>query len=250
MPRWVRLGLWLLTVPFTLTAQTPLNNAVLGAQVANAERYLRSFKNDSALLITSKLLRTVQVAGRADTPVGLAVQFAHAWGLEQDQRDEAAIAHLLPVVARSQAMQQWTIHARACLTLALLYEKLDVPNKSLTYLNRAQATIESHELAAVYPYFAIRMASWQRIFGDKQQALYYAKEALRTAPAQQLTLETAIGHMLMTMLLPKTALFERLAHSYAGLRLYQQLADYTGASSMYRPLPAHTMRWQRAFQHT
>lgn len=68
--------------------------------------------------------------------------------------------------------------------------------------------------------------------GMKDTALFYAREALRTAPDYGLTLEEAISHMLMNMLLPESAVAERMQHCLTADRLYQKLGDHTGRCYM------------------
>ncbi len=204
----------------------------LEQELVRAERYLRAFKNDSARLITSALLTELKARKQLDTHFGIRTQLAEATAYERDQDNETAILKLLHVKERSAHFQFWDLHIQTNLVLALLHEKIGRAQKSLKQLQEARAGIERYKLDSIYPHFAIRMSSWQRIFGRKDSALYFAREALRTAPKFNLDLETAIGHMLMNMLLPESAVSERLEHSFAAVRLYEKIEDYTGCSYM------------------
>ena len=201
--------------------------------LARAEAYLYSFKNDSALLVARQLLDRLKSLEQADSPFGLRVQLAEAAALEQDQQGDLAITKLLRVIEQSEKRGLPDISAKAGLALALLYEKVGLKANSLEHLQRAQTHIDRHALDSIYPYFAVRMASWQRLYGDKDSAIYFAREALRTAPLFRLDLEEAIGHLLMNLLLPPDAVEARLQHSLAAIGLYRKLEDYTGCSYMY-----------------
>lgn len=201
--------------------------------LASVEAHLRSFKNDSALAIAQKLLEELKVQDQMDSPFGIRVQFAEAVALEQDEQGDLAINKLIRIVELADKKSLPDVSAQAHLNLALIYEKVGSKDKSLEYLLNSKNCIHQYSLDSVYPYFAIRMSSWQRIYGSRDSAIYFAKEALRTAPLWRLELEEAIGHMLMNMLLSNNALEERLKHSIRAVRLYEKLEDYTGCSYMY-----------------
>lgn len=201
--------------------------------LVSVEAYLRSFKNDSAIAITRKLLDALKVQDQIDSPFGIRVQLAEAVALAQDEQGELAINKLIRIVEQGDKKSLPDVSAQAHLNLALIYEKIGSKDKSLECLLNSKNCINQYSLDSVYPSFAIRMSSWQRIYGSRDTAIYFAKEALRTAPLWHLELEEAIGHMLMNMLLPVNALDERLKHSIRAVRLYEKIEDYTGCSYMY-----------------
>ena len=226
--------LWLAACTLSLYAQSGATpDKRMERDLARAEAYLYSFKNDSALLVARQLLDRLKSLEQADSPFGLRVQLAEAAALEQDQQGDLAITKLLRVIEQSEKRGLPDISAKAGLALALLYEKVGLKANSLEHLQRAQTHIDRHALDSIYPYFAVRMASWQRLYGDKDSAIYFAREALRTAPLFRLDLEEAIGHLLMNLLLPPDAVEARLQHSLAAIGLYRKLEDYTGCSYMY-----------------
>ncbi|MBK8703147.1 MAG: hypothetical protein IPN33_05690 [Saprospiraceae bacterium] len=111
--------------------------------------------------------------------------------------------------------------------------KIGLDKACLANLRQAQSAIKRHKLDVLYPYFAVRNSSYHRIYSHKDSAFVYAQEAIRTAPAFNLWREEAEGHMLMGILLGRTSPEEMLKHAKAGLRLYEQIEDYTGCSYMY-----------------
>ncbi|MEZ4942078.1 MAG: response regulator [Saprospiraceae bacterium] len=220
---------------FALPAQSNIRmpDAGIKQEIARVERYLRSFKNDTAKIIAANLLATLEAQGQLNSYLGVRAQLAAASAYEQDQDNEVAIQKLLQVKKQCETGRFADLHAQTNLVLALLYEKIGREGKSLIHLRESKTDIDQYNLDSIYPYYAIRMASWQRIYGNQDSAIYFAREALRTAPAFNLDLETAIGHMLMNMVLPREAFPERFQHAFSGLRLYQKIEDYTGCSYMY-----------------
>ena len=202
-------------------------------ELTRAEAHLRAFRNDSAIDITGKLLKAINVRGQLDTPFGIRAQLAEAVAFDQDEQGDLALKKLLRIEQQSKLKGLWEIHAKACLGLALLYEKIGRKESSKNQLELAKADIDRYRLDAVYPYFAIRRSSWERIYGNKNRALFFAREALKTAPKYRLVLEEAISHLLLNMLLPESSINERMHHSEAAVRLYQQLGDHTGSSYMF-----------------
>ncbi|MEQ1745596.1 MAG: ATP-binding protein [Saprospiraceae bacterium] len=225
--------LWFCCI-FNLNGQSSRNaEAAKERELARAEAMLSSFKNDSAIALAGKLLADLERLGQLDAPLGIRAQLVEAMAYEQDQQGEVAISKLLKLIERSKEKKLCDVQAKAHLILALLYEKIGLEEISLKQLQETKACIDRCALDSIYPNFAVRMSSWQRIYGDKDSSLYFAREALRTAPLFRLELEEAIGHMLMNMLLPGAAVDERLRHSLAAVRLYEKLEDYTGCSYMY-----------------
>lgn len=200
--------------------------------LVRAESFLNSFKNDSALKVVVPLLHELREAGSLDSRLGLRLRLVEAISLEQKQSGDSAIARILPILELSQSMKMWDVYIRSSLTMALIHEKVNKRDRSLYYLNLAGKSIKQYRLDRLYPYFAIRMASWQRIFGSKEEAIRYAGEALRYAPNYQLKLEEAIAHMLMSFLLPDDNA-ERLSHCFKAIALYNELGDHIGSSAMF-----------------
>ncbi|MBK8703146.1 MAG: hypothetical protein IPN33_05685 [Saprospiraceae bacterium] len=87
------------------------------------ETMLVSYKNDGAYLLVSQTIDRLKAQDKLDSPLGIRAQMAEGRALEQDQQDEPALQKLLHVKEAAQQQQLWEIFARACLSLANLYEK-------------------------------------------------------------------------------------------------------------------------------
>lgn len=206
---------------------------VTARELVRAEAHLQAFRNDSALAITDALLKSFKEQNQLDSPFGIRIQLVEAIAFENKELGDLALKKLLHVENQSKEKSLWETHARACLALALLYERIGRTESSKHHLELAKADIDHYKLGSLYPYFAVRRASWERLFGDKNTALFFTREALKTAPKYRLILEEAISHMLLNMLLPESSVLERMHHCQAAVRLYQQLGDHTGCSYMF-----------------
>lgn len=202
-------------------------------QLSSAETYLASFQNDSAIVLTGRLLAGLKASGQFDSPFGIRAQLAEANAFEQAEQREAALQKALSVQNKSHANGLWEIHARVCLLLELIYEKSGRKESSLEQLDCAWNNMRRYKLNHLYPTYAIRRSSWERIFGDKNKALFFAREAARTAPQYGLLLEEAVSHLLLYLLLPKSADQARLSHCMVAIECYRQLGDHMGTSFMF-----------------
>jgi signal transduction histidine kinase/DNA-binding response OmpR family regulator len=209
-----------------------ISDCDIEAGLVQAESFIYSFKNDSALHLVGPMLVQLKKTGSLNTYKGLRVRLVEAISMEQKQLGDSAITRLLPLLELSRTLRMWDVFTRSCMTMALIEEKVHNVDQSLHYLTLAKECISEKKLVRLYPYFSIRMASWQRLFGNKEKAVFYAREALRTAPGLQLKLEEAIGHMLMSFLL-NADLPERLDHCFKAIELYKELGDHTGSSAMF-----------------
>lgn len=214
----------------------------LERDMVRAEALLRSFKNDSAGILATKTIAALKQQNMLDSPLGLKAQLLEGSALERDEQNELAVQKLQHVWERSRDKKQWDVLAQAGISIALLYEKLDRGDQSREYLQQTKRAIDDHGLDSIYPSYAIRIASWHRIFGDRDSSMFYVQEALRTAPAFGKTLEEAVGHLLAGILLKDSLPEDMLKHCFEGLRLYSKLEDYEGCGYMYTGIAEYYYR--------
>lgn len=205
-----------------------------------AKSLLVSFKNDSSLLILNQILEELSEKDQLETSFGLRVRFRQAEALEKDHQSDQALQLLLTIQETSKKKEIWDVHVNAGIILARLYEKIGKGEDCIFHLRIAQSIIHQYsELDTVYPLLAIRLSSYHRIYSDKDSSLYYAKEVLRTAPIYDQEEETAVGHMLMGMLLEGDKNEERLEHFKAAGKTFKKLEDHTG----YGYMTTNIARW-------
>lgn len=196
-----------------------------------AMKYLGSFKNDSANIIFSQILTELRDAGELDTDFGLKVQLRQAEVLEKDHRDEIAIKKLIQIVEISKQKKGWEVYARAQLSLARLYEKIDRSTQCLEHLELARKIISQHKLENVYPRFALRYSSYHRIYNNQDSSLFYANEVVKTASKLNQDDEEATGYLLIGLLLRDSLYHESIGYFQQAGIIYKRLEDFSGYSA-------------------
>jgi len=199
---------------------------------AHAEELLISFKNDSANIILTRIIEVLSAQNQLNTPFGFEVQSRNAEALEKDHQDQEAIQKLLLLSEQSAAFQQWSVQANTHLSLARLYEKIGFWEECQSNLKIAQNTIINKQLDTLQVRFSIRNASYHRLNGVKDSAIYYAEEVLRLAPKYDLHTDEAVGHMLMGLLTLADNYKKSAAHFTAGANVFQDVEDFSGYSFM------------------
>lgn len=193
-----------------------------------ANNFLLSFKNDSALILLNNIAEALASTDQLNTRFGVEVQLRQAEALEKDHKDEVAIQKLLTVAELSSESGQWNVFTNANLSLARLHEKIGRPRQCLNNLRIAESTIKTYQVDSIYPRFAIRISSYHRIFSDRDSSIYYAREVLRTAPKYGLTEENAVGHLLLGMLLGRDSFKVAAGHFTEAGRVWKEVEDFTG----------------------
>jgi signal transduction histidine kinase/DNA-binding response OmpR family regulator len=217
-----------------------LDKTPSAALLAQAEAYIVSFKNDSAVQVSNLLFHTLRRENQLDSPFGLKVQLVLARALEHSDADSIALRLLLHVRESSQHEKLWDTYVESCLALALVEEFKDHPAQCLEYLNQARTAIGRYHQDDLYPAYAVRACSYYRLIViNRDSAIFYAREILRTAPAQNMFFEEAWGHMLLSWLLYGRKDAEFLEHHRKAAALFLKIEHYTGLSYTYREIGSH-----------
>lgn len=198
---------------------------------AKAQRYLSAAQPDSAMLILRAPLRYLKQNKQLNTPLGLEIQYIQAQSLEVDQQDSLALESLLHLKEISRNLKNWTIYAKTCLVLANLHEKLGRSQQSKANLEDARIIVKHHELDTIHGSFAIRMSSWQRIFGQRDSARHYAQMALVSAQKIGNLSQEAQAHLLLGGLSAGEDYLKTIGHYEAAARLCGLIDDYLGQTN-------------------
>jgi len=225
---WLYLCLPGLSVAARLSAQeTPQKNR-WQSELNRAMHLLDAFKNDSADIVLQQLLIELEANDVENSPLGLKAQVRRAEVLEKDHRDEAAVQQLLSVTDASRAQGQWSVFTNAQLSLARLHEKMGRTDDCKSDLQLDRRAIRQYGIDSLYPRLAIRLASYHRIFGQRDSALYFTQEVLRTAPKFGQDSHEGTGHMLMGLLQTEKAPRKALVHFLAAAKIFQDKENFSG----------------------
>jgi len=210
------------------------------ALLDQAEAYILAFKYDSAILSSNRMFHALKQQNQLDSPFGLKVQLVLAKALEQNDADSISLRLLLHVKENSQKEGLWETYVKCGLALALAEEYRDHNAQCLQQLNQVKSAIDRYDLQAFYPEYALRFCSYYRVLvHNRDSAAYYAKEVLRTAPAQNKVHEEAWGRMLLAWMLYRFEDAAFLEHHRAAAALFLKIENYSGLSFAYREISAH-----------
>ena len=201
--------------------------------IRQANDFIISFENDSAHLLLDSLIEELEANNQFDSHWGLRARLAKAAIYQHDGKDSLALSILLETQEKSREKEEWETLATTHLVLAELYENISQEEKARNSLRQANPIIITHQLDSLYPSYAIRMASWHRVFKrDLDSTRYYTMEVLRTAPNFDQPLNLALGFMFMGMLTKDD--YEQAASYFTqAARLYRHIEDYSGESFMF-----------------
>jgi len=223
--------LWLYGACCLNAQNTRSDEATMEHELARARDFVTADHLDSAIILSENLLDRLRQLGKTDSPLGLKAQLTYGIALEHTGLDTSALHVLFRAQKSSENSGQWETYAEASRALALLYEKIGRADQSIHQLRLAQSAIARYGPDSIYPRFAIRIASWHRMFGDRDSALFYAREVLRTAPKFGQTFEEAEGHLLLGLVLKQYE--EQIEHFTAAARLYRKAKNYASLCGIF-----------------
>ncbi|MGB3799828.1 MAG: histidine kinase dimerization/phosphoacceptor domain -containing protein, partial [Lewinella sp.] len=90
--------------------------------------------------------------------------------------------------------------AEAYLLMALIHEQQRDSRHTLKYLEAARKIVEEHGLTEIESELAIRYASYYRLFGSQEEALYFSKLALTNAIIDKDAHDQAVAHLVMSLI--------------------------------------------------
>jgi len=232
---------WLLASLICLFANKPsaqiLREAgLLQAQYEKAVSQMDAFRNEEAIGLLEEIVQQLHSREERTTAFGLNARLRLAEALEKDHQDEAAVEHLWQLVEDSRRTSQWKVFVHAHLSLARLHEKHQRPEHCLKSLRAARRAAAAHRLKSAYPRLAIRLASYHRLFAQRDSAMFYAREVVRTAPRYGQLEHEATGHMLLGMLLREKDFAEAAAHFADGAAVFKSYGNYHGLGFMHANL--------------
>jgi two-component system, sensor histidine kinase PdtaS len=232
-PLKVALVFWMLFVVSCpgAVAQRVRDSTLLEKEFERSLQLLNSFRVDSAKTVLNQLAAELSKHNNLDTEFGMNVRLKQAEAWENDHNDQKAIKQLLDLVTLSEAKGYWGIYAEANISLARLYEKLELPDKCITRLRMAQKAINKHKLNSIHPRFFIRLASYYRVFkGQLDSAKLYAMQAVKTVPKDKLSIHEGTAYLLLALIEFHSSPEIALRYYHKAGKVFKELSDDTGYS--------------------
>lgn len=226
----------LATTAFATPTEPPAVTAAMRRQLHRAEQLILAHRNDSAGALLRGLADHLAAQGRQDSEFELWVRLRQAEALERDQQTEQTIALLLPIVDEASRLELWAIYAQANLKLALVHEQLPNWSACARDLRRARLAIAEHRLDTMRARLYLRTASFHRLRGQRDSAVYYAYRALSAAETYTRPEEKAISHFLLAILFRRSNPRRSVRHYGIAADFYQRVGDHKARMSIFMSL--------------
>lgn len=192
------------------------------------EHLLKYFYNDSAKVIIDSLMFNAN----SESYYGLRLKLAEATFIEQKQLGSEALNKTNEIIDKSANLFP-ELYVKSCLLASLIHEKNENKDHSLEYLNKAESEITAHKIDSLYPYFAIRKASWYRVFDNEKRAFKYVDDVIDQTPKYNLFLEQSVAYMVKSFLWKKQNLDSSLQNSSKSLEILKSIEFDRGIFNMY-----------------
>ena len=216
------------------SAQETKDDSFQGKQLNHAKDLLDAILYDSAIAVLTPILSDLEANQTIDSPLGLEIQLIYAIALEESKRGPAAMDLYLKVREKSLETAQWSTFAYSNIKLAKFYEDLRQLEECYNYLNTARYYIQQYKLDHLYPKWAIRMASWHRVYKkDSDSAFYYITEALNAASSQNIKGDLAMANLVMGLIKDAKTPDEGIQYYRESARLFSELGSYMNVYYIY-----------------
>jgi two-component sensor histidine kinase len=207
------------------------NNCDLPEIDASYERLYKSIdaaKAVYALELADSLIQVVENMGKEDCPIYLWIQYEKGEALEFLNKPEEALSLYYNVVRKAEAIEAWELVAEAYISIARAHEPIGRPDDCLRNLMNALKIIEAHDLEATFSRFAVRYASYHRIYGNKDSARIYATKAIGYGRKHKVLRSELDGHLLMGMLIDD--LDQSVFHFQEAVKIDLERKSFYGAA--------------------
>lgn len=198
-----------------------------------ARQYFYGYKNDSALVMWDAIIDQLEKENSVDAIFYIETKLRKAQSLEKAEQNEAALVLLIKLEKAARARGLNGILTEVHIALARLHEKINNAQSCQFHLKKAKGLIDAYSLEQYYPRFAVRTASYQRLFGKPDSAVFYAREAVRTAQIHGAKEEEASGNLLMGMMHSDQHLNKSVGYFQSAGEIWGEMENYVGKCAVY-----------------
>lgn len=192
--------------------------------------YIDAFEPVSAIALADSLINVMDNNNLQDCPLYLWIHYEKGEALELLRTEsEAALNIYYEIVRKGENSKNWEIVAETYISIARIHEIIGRPGDCLRNLNEARKIIEQHELHAVFSRFAVRYASYHRIYDNRDSARVYAVKAIHFGKVHNVQRSEVDGNLLMGILTPD--LEKSVDFFQEAVNLYLKRESYYGAAS-------------------
>lgn len=179
------------------------------------------------LLYADTLINRFKKSGKINCPLYQWTHLKKSEGLVQKGEFEKGLDLCFAVIRESEKLEFWDIVADAYLSIAEIHEIINRPNDCLRNLENAIAVIKKHGLDIAYSRYAVRYASYHRIYDNLDSARVYAQIAIETGKKSQVIRSQLDGYLLAGMV--ALDFDEAIGYFTSSVNLYLEVNSYIGA---------------------
>ncbi len=225
----IQLLLWLLLSWSTLSGSN-CDLPEMETSFQKLTEYIDAFEPVTAITLADSLIDVMENNDLQDCPLYLWILYEKGEALELLRNEsEVALKIYYEIVRKGETARNWEIVAETYISIARIHEIIGRPKDCLRNLNEARKIIEKHKLHAVFSRFAVRNASYHRIYDNRDSARVYAVQAIQYGKDYNVQRSEVDGNLLMGILtedLEKSVDFFQEA-----VNIYLKREAYYGAAS-------------------
>lgn len=216
--------------------------------LGTAEKYMISKLGDKALPITETIMAQLNAEGLFDSPFGFRVRLLHAQALVFSSSPDRPFEFIWKLKDAAKEHEEWSVFAACSIEIAKLLEFGGEPKQAFQNMHEALAVIQQYQLDSLYPAFAVRYSSINRFYGIRDTAVYYAQEALRTAPKYGQLFEEAEANLLMGVMIDSENIDSAIVHFQRAANLYLRIGVYPSYVAMQSNLARSFLKKKQPFE--
>lgn len=181
-----------------------------------------------ALELADSILHIMDTKGLTQCQLYQLVRFNKGAALELIRQSEEALSLYYDIVRAAEKAGYWELAAQTYISIGRTHEDIGRPEDCLRNLKAARAIIEFHQLPEAMARFAIRYASYHRIYDNKDSATVYARRAIDYGKRYNVKRSELDGHLLLGLLANNKD--SSIFHHQAAVDICLKRKDYSGAA--------------------
>lgn len=149
---------------------------------------------------SEELLSSLESAGLTDCELYYYTKFHRGQGLELNSQVDEAVALYHEIIPKCKERSYYKVVAESYLSLARIFETYDLPADCFRNLELAYEIIKEYNLEDIESRYAIRYASYLRIYDDINLAKKYARTGIQLGEKYNVNRSISDGYLLAGIL--------------------------------------------------
>lgn len=187
----------LLLFSWSTLAGSDCNLPELEASYKQLWQLVDAFETSTALPLADSLIQEMEEMGQSDCLLYWWIKYEKGEILEICNKNEEALSLYYEVVRNAEQARKWELVAETYISIARIHEAIGRQEDCLRNLTIARQIIQKHQLNAVSSRYAIRYASYHRIYDNRDSARIYATKAVVSGKQYGVQRSELDGHLLM-----------------------------------------------------